>query len=85
MHLDVAILVCLLCIKISAVHPVNGVLFGGRFTVVVGIPCAGGGMVVVGAARNFCAVAASGGAFGCAGAPGRIVSCAGDANVGNFS
>ena len=50
-----------------------------------GVPSAGGGMVVVGKARSCCAVSVSGGSFGCAGSPYRIVSCAGGAIVGSFT
>ena len=48
---------------------------------VVGMPFVGDGMVVVGTVRSCCAVAVSRGAFCCAGAPGRIVACAGDASI----
>ena len=36
-----------------------------------------GGMVVVGAERDCCAVASSGGAFGSASSPGAIAACVG--------
>ena len=52
---------------------------------VLGVPRTVGDIVVAGATRSCCAVAASGGAFGCAGAPCRIVACAGDAIVGSIT
>ena len=52
---------------------------------VVGVPCAKVGMVVVGSERACCEVSASRGAFGCAGAPGRIVTCAWDVSFVSFA
>ena len=51
---------------------------------VVGVPCDGGDMVVVGAERACCEVDASTGAFGCAATPDRIISCAGDESDASF-
>ena len=52
---------------------------------VVGMPSAGGGIMFLGTARACCAVAVSGVAFGCAGAPCNIFSCTGDARIGSFT
>ena len=52
---------------------------------VVGVPCAGGGMLIVVKSRACCSVAASRGVFGCTRSPDKVVSCAGDASVGSFA
>ena len=68
-----------------AVRPDSCILFGDTFYVVVGVPCYGVIMLIVDAARDCCALAASRGAFGCADAPGRIVTFSGDAIAVRFA
>ena len=51
----------------------------------IGVLSSGSGMIITGTARACCAVAVSGGVFGCARALYRKVSCAGDLRVGSFT
>ena len=68
----------------SGVHLRVGMLCGGRFNAVVGVPRAGGNMEVADTTRDGCVVSVSGGTLSCAGAPFRSFACTGDAIVGIF-